>query len=598
VRRIIAGLLATVVITGTFVVLPVYAAPLPQAEPVAPSAEDVALGSVAAPAPEADVQKGTTEPVAGVPTTAPVLTLQQTDVDPFSMVGVSWAYDRAVTDTVVQVRVRDRSGKWGNWIQGGTERAEVGSDAESATPARGGTEPLWTGPSDGVEVEIVTRSGARPTDVRLDLIDPGKSAADSSLETPDIRATADAAMAMPPVYSRLQWGADESLRHGAVQYASTIKAAVVHHTAGSNDYSPDQVPAIIRGMYAYHTKTLGWADIGYNALVDKYGRIWEGRYGGLSRPVVGAHAGGFNTYTFGVSMIGNYDVVPTTQPLIDSVANIIGWKLSLYGVDPHGTTALVSGGNDKYKAGTVVKLPTIFGHRDTGLTACPGRYGYAKLPEIRTKADGQAANASFVRALYKDMMGRGADERGVASWTGVLAAGGSRRAVSNGFAKSTEYRGLIIRQAYQQVLGREPDPRGVVSWMNALATGTVRLDTIRLALMSSAEFYARGGNSNTTFVNNIFQAALGRNAAPAEVTYWSAVRATKGAAAVIHAVWGAPEAGKRRVEQAYQYYLGRSAGGLEREHWLPVVAGAGDEQLREEIVASYEYFARSALRFP
>ncbi len=596
-RRIIAGLLATVAFTGTFVVLPVYAAPLPQAEPVEPSVEAVPLGSVAAPAPEADVQKGTTEPVAGVPTTAPVLTLQQNDVAQFSMVGVSWAYDAAVTDTLVQVRVRDKGGNWGDWMEAGTENAEDGSDAGAAR-IRGGSEPLWTGPSDGVEVELATRSGAQPTDVRLDLIDPGKSAADSSLETPDIRATADAAMAMPPVYSRLQWGADESLRHGAVQYASTIKAAVVHHTAESNNYTADQVPAIIRGMYAYHTQSRGWADIGYNALVDKFGRIWEGRYGGLSRPVIGAHAEGFNTYTFGVSMIGNYDVVPTTEPLINSVANIIGWKLSLYGVDPNGTTTLVSGGTDKYAAGKAVTFPTIIGHRDTKLTACPGRYGYAKLPEIRTKANGQAANASFVRALYKDMMGRGADERGVASWTGVLAAGGSRRSVSNGFAKSTEYRGLIIRQAYEQVLGREPDPRGVVSWMNALATGTVRLDTIRLALMSSAEFYARGGNSDTTFVNNIYQAALGRNAAPAEVTYWGAVRESKGAAAVIHAVWGAPEAGKRRVEQAYQYYLGRSAGGLEREHWLPVVSGAGDEQLREEIVASYEYFARSAIRFP
>src|SRR3712207_8057915 len=104
-------------------------------------------------------------------------------------------------------------------------------------------------------------------------------------------------------------------------------------------------------MYAYHAVSRGWGDIGYNVIVDKFGRAWEGRTGGLASTVIGAHAGGFNTGTFGVSMMGNYDVVGTPQVIIDSVAAIIAWKFSLYVVNPKGTTTLTSGGTDKFAAG-------------------------------------------------------------------------------------------------------------------------------------------------------------------------------------------------------------------------------------------------------
>jgi uncharacterized protein with LGFP repeats len=233
-------------------------------------------------------------------------------------------------------------------------------------------------------VEVVTRSGATPTDVQLDLIDPGDSAADATLGTPQVQDTAGAAQVMPDVYSRAQWGADESIRTWKPAYAPTIKAAALHHTADTNQYTIDQVPAMMRSIYHYHAMSLQWGDIGYNVVVDKFGRLFEGRSGGLASTVIGAHAGGFNTSTFGVSMLGNYDTVDTPQVMIDAVSAIIAWKFSLYGVDPLGRTTLTSGGTDRWPAGTAVTLPTVFGHRDTKSTACPGRYGYARLGEIRT----------------------------------------------------------------------------------------------------------------------------------------------------------------------------------------------------------------------
>ncbi len=386
-RRLAVGSLAFVASLATITVLPVYASPSPEAVPVATDSVEVDLGSVEAPTPAADVQQGTTDPVSGVPDTAPALPVTRTGVPSFSLVGVTWAADPAVTDVRVQVRVQDEDGGWGDWTEIGTEDAEQEDGAPVDAELRGGTSPLWTGPSTGVEVELVTRSGAAPTDVQLDHVDPGESDADTALGDPEIQDTADAALSMPAVYSRAQWGADERLRTWDPEYAPTIKAATLHHTADSNGYTADQVPGIMRSIYRYHAVSRGWGDIGYNVIADRFGRLWEGRSGGLASTVVGAHAGGFNSGTFGVSMLGNYELTGVPQVTVEAVVQIVAWKLSLYGVNPHGTTVLTSGGGgtNRYAAGTRVTLPTVFGHRDTGLTACPGRYGYARLPEIRDR---------------------------------------------------------------------------------------------------------------------------------------------------------------------------------------------------------------------
>ena len=106
--------------------------------------------------------------------------------------------------------------------------------------------------------------------------------------------SADPASTTPPVpiISRSQWGADESMRRGAPAYDTMIRAGIIHHSATGNNYAPTESAAIVRSIYAYHTRTLGWADIAYNALVDRHGQVFEGRFGGLDKPVEGSHTGG------------------------------------------------------------------------------------------------------------------------------------------------------------------------------------------------------------------------------------------------------------------------------------------------------------------
>ena len=121
------------------------------------------------------------------------------------------------------------------------------------------------------------------------------------------------------IYTRAQWGADERLRDPSDLTYGAVKAAVVHHTVDANGYRSSQVPALIRGIYAFHVNGRGWSDIGYNFLVDRFGRIWEGRYGGTTLPVVGAHTADHNSWTTGMSVIGNFDTATVPAAVTNSL---------------------------------------------------------------------------------------------------------------------------------------------------------------------------------------------------------------------------------------------------------------------------------------
>jgi flagellar hook assembly protein FlgD len=140
----------------------------------------------------------------------------------------------------------------------------------------------------------------------------------------------------------------------------------------------------VRAIYAYHTKSLHWSDIGYNFLIDRFGTIYEGRYGGVSRGVIGAQAGGFNTGSTGIAVLGTFiDQAPPTET-INALERLLAWKLGVSGLDPAGSATLTCGLTDKYVLGTNVTFPVIAGHRQANYTECPGDAFYALLPAIRS----------------------------------------------------------------------------------------------------------------------------------------------------------------------------------------------------------------------
>jgi len=322
---------------------------------------------------------------------------------PFSMVALTGS---DLTGTTARVRAKRPDGSWGRWYD--TDTLESNSDDSQGGGPRG-TDPVFVGTTTAVQIAVTRPKGApvttAPPETGVDagkelgyvpanveqpfsqnisavLITPPKAPVDSQWTPP----TAALGPGQPPnIISRAQWGADDAMRCGGPLYGNGIRAAVVHHTAGSNDYAPEDSAAIVRSIYAYHTRTLGWCDIAYNALVDKYGQVFEGRAGGITKDVQGSHTGGFNRDVWGVSMIGDFETVPPTDVQIRTVGRLLGWRLGLDHVNPLGTAQLASAGGNYtfYPAGAVPTLPEIFAHRDVGNTECPGNAGYAALPVIR-----------------------------------------------------------------------------------------------------------------------------------------------------------------------------------------------------------------------
>ena len=328
----------------------------------------------------------------------PLVLNAPTDTGPFSLVGVTWLPD---PDVQAKVFVRTRTdGRWSAWQElepQGEHRPDGG--AEVAPGLREGTAPMWVGPSDGVQVRVDATGPRRPRDVAVELVDPGTSPADAPGAGP--RALAFAEEPRPAIVTRAQWGADESIRRGSPSYNTTVKVGFVHHTAGSNDYTPEQAAAVVRGIYAYHVKSNGWSDIGYNYLVDRFGRAYEGRHGGLDRFVVGSHTGGFNRDTFAVSLIGNFTTVAPSLDTLETLTSVLAWKLGSAYRDPLGKAVLTSagGGTSRFSAGTKATFDVVSGHRDAGNTSCPGNTTYARMAAIRSMVS-EKLGAGFVEPSY------------------------------------------------------------------------------------------------------------------------------------------------------------------------------------------------------
>lgn len=189
------------------------------------------------------------------------------------------------------------------------------------------------------------------------------------------------------MHTRKEWGAKRKYLNGSPTYQPTIKQVHVHHTVNGNDYRRADVPGMLRSMYRYHTQRLGWFDIGYNFLVDRFGRAWVGRSGGHRRFVTGAHTLGFNHKSVGIAVIGNFTAHRPGKRARRTVSKIAAWKLAQAGRDrATGKVRMTSHGSDRFGPGRKVRLPRIDGHRDTNQTACPGDELYGLLPDVRRRA--------------------------------------------------------------------------------------------------------------------------------------------------------------------------------------------------------------------
>src|SRR5512141_43304 len=277
----------------------------------------------------------------------------------FNMLALHW-----LGPGTVLYRTRRLHGGWSSWV---AADADLAPDGGTGRWHDGNLE--WTGASDAFQFR---RVGAVRRLRAYELW--------SRVTTRASRHLAQAGL--PSIVPRSGWHADEEIVRAKPTFAPVDRLAVVHHTAGTNSYTPAQAAAIVRGIEVYHVEGNGWNDIGYNYLVDRFGTVYEGRGGGIDKNVIGAHSEGFNVGTVGVALIGNFTNSVPPRAMQDALVHLLAWRLDVAHVDPLSTVIYTSGGNAKFKAGKLVTLRAISGHRDTGPSECPGNDAYALLPAI------------------------------------------------------------------------------------------------------------------------------------------------------------------------------------------------------------------------
>lgn len=317
----------------------------------------------------------------------------------FQLAGIHWQGPGRL-----ELRIRTPRG-WSAWrpvVEGETDAPDAGVREGRASRGWRLGAPIWVGRGRGLEVRAIGRvTRARALTVR------------SPVSKVPLRATL--AAGAPQIVPRSAWQADESIRREKPAYADTLRMAFVHHTAGTNDYTRLQAPAIVRAIELYHVQGNGWNDIGYNALVDRFGTVYEGRYGGIDRNVVGAHAKGFNTGAFGIAVMGDFRTVEAPAPAGDALVRTLAWRLDLAHLDALATFNGISSGNERFAPGIPVFLRAISGHRDTGLTTCPGQRLYDLIPTIARRVA-----ALGLPKLYDPAVA--ADESGGTRFTARLSA--------------------------------------------------------------------------------------------------------------------------------------------------------------------------------
>ncbi|HSS67435.1 MAG TPA: FG-GAP-like repeat-containing protein [Nocardioidaceae bacterium] len=437
--------------------------------------------------------------------------------EPASGVAVTGATWRGSAPPGLRLAIRtETDGRWSPWSPVPYD-AEHGptpgsTEARNAVP---GTDPFVVGMVDQVQLKAVSDTGRAPAGLRLSVIDPGSSSADtpaavranaaledasepltSSASPPSSTspsATVGGVTPIPQIYSRADWGADEGMRDCCVEYGE-VHAGFVHHTVNSNNYTRAEVPAILRGIYAYHTQSRGWRDIGYNFLIDRFGRIWEGRYGGETLPVVGAHTLNYNENSFAASAIGNFQIARPTSAMLNAYERLYAWKLSLHGVRPD-TTQVVAG----------TTFNAISGHRDAAQTACPGIHLYKKIPTIIAKATEyqrlyreRELQHSVAGSLVPDVVAVGRDDGALSIAVGTGAPGFEpRQVVDAAFGAHDQVVGVgdVTGDGVNDVMARDP-ATGKTTTLRGARDGTLTPLKVLSSRWSDSDLFAGVGDAN------------------------------------------------------------------------------------------------------
>ncbi|MFC7328153.1 N-acetylmuramoyl-L-alanine amidase [Marinactinospora rubrisoli] len=161
---------------------------------------------------------------------------------------------------------------------------------------------------------------------------------------------------MVDIVSRSAWGTRAPRSRQTVGWGSRSEVKL-HYSAGPESRTPRQIQD-------HHMDGNGWADIGYNLLVDSDGTAYEGR----GWTVVGAHAAPRNVAGIGICYIGRDGMTPAAKRTVVELYDMACAKASR----------------------TLARR----GHRDINSTSCPGTANYQWWKSAAFRAAGGTAEGS------------------------------------------------------------------------------------------------------------------------------------------------------------------------------------------------------------
>lgn len=100
-------------------------------------------------------------------------------------------------------------------------------------------------------------------------------------------------------------------------------------------------------------------------------------------------------------------------------------------------------------------------------------------------------NTEFVKALYRDVLGRGSDAPGQAAHVATLASGKTRAEVVATFLSSGERYHRVVDQLYMQFFQRHADLTGIAWYGAKLKAGEQTVRAMAISLVAADEYFAQ-----------------------------------------------------------------------------------------------------------
>ncbi len=289
--------------------------------------------------------------------------------EPFVAIGFTANIDEQNNHSHFYIRVSTDGNNWSNW-----ELVENDDDAQKV-------ENKFMSSLSFIDkekrfIQLKTNVASNLSDLKIVFISPGKTDKNkikNSLQKNEL-SKSTLGIDRPTYVNRKAWGCPQNENESS-RSLTTVTHLIIHHSAGntvSNDYA-----AVVRSYWDYHVNGHGWADIGYNWLVDPNGVLYKGRAWKSSthENVMGAHNSGKNSGTAGICFIGNYVSTTPSDNGLNMIANISAFLCKKYNIDPEGKS---------YHSAIGKTNDNITGHGQSGGgTSCPGTQIKNRMQSIR-----------------------------------------------------------------------------------------------------------------------------------------------------------------------------------------------------------------------